>query len=294
MNEILDKLIIRILFTFFICSALFVYKYAHAIFYPSRKKQILKKIYPSENYVDTLHIFARIIGIAIIFSTLEFNEYQGLFKSTLDFFILGTMGMGLYLGSLYITESIILYNFDYVDECLKKKNAAYGIVSFANAIALSLIIQTLFDESEHSLVILFILWLFALVLYGFSTKLYKYVSSLPFNSLMIQKNLGMSISYAGFLLGTSIVLISAFNHEHHEITSYCLQVVLKAILAALVFPIFRMGLITIFRIQELKSDTEEPAHLGLGVYEGAIFVTCGLLTSIIIGQIHFGTIYPFF
>ena len=43
MNEIFDKLIIRILFTIFICIALVIYKYAHLIFYPSQKKQLLKK-----------------------------------------------------------------------------------------------------------------------------------------------------------------------------------------------------------------------------------------------------------
>ncbi|MDH5414009.1 MAG: hypothetical protein OEW87_07720, partial [Flavobacteriaceae bacterium] len=77
MNEIFDKLVIRVLFTLFIIIALFLYKYAHIIFYPSNKKQILKKFYPSENYVDTLHIFSRLIGVALIFSTLEFNEYIG-------------------------------------------------------------------------------------------------------------------------------------------------------------------------------------------------------------------------
>ena len=75
MNEVFDKLLIRFLFTLFICISLFIYKYAHVIFYPSNKKQILKKIYPSENYVDTLHIFSRLIGISMIFSVLEFNNF---------------------------------------------------------------------------------------------------------------------------------------------------------------------------------------------------------------------------
>ena len=111
MNEIFDKLLIRFLFTVFICLGLLFYKYAHVLFYPSQKKQILKKIYPSENYVDTLHVFSRLIGIAIIFSTLEFNEYIGFVRSVLDFFILGTSGIVLYLFSLYIMDNIVFYNF---------------------------------------------------------------------------------------------------------------------------------------------------------------------------------------
>jgi len=38
----------------------------------------------------------------------------------------------------------------------------------------------------------------------------------------------------------------------------------------------------------------ENLYLGQGIYEGALFLTCAFLTSVIIGQIHFGTIYPFF
>ena len=296
MNEVFDKLLIRFLFTIFICVSLFLYKYAHIIFYPSKKKQILKKIYPSENYVDTLHIFSRLIGIALIFSVLEFNEYIGILKSIFDFFIMGLSGVALYLLSIYISESIILYNFEYKDECLKKKNPAYGIVGFANSISLALIIRTLFLESEHSLIILIILWLFSLVLFGFSTKLFKYVSSLSFNSLMIQKNIGLAASYAGFLFGNALIITSAFNHEHHDLGSYSIQVILKTLLSALIFPLFRLGIITVFKIQEqqqLEGQTESP-HLGYGIYEGSVFLTCALLTSIIIGQIHFGTIYPFF
>ncbi len=111
MNEIFDKLLIRFLFTLFICVALFIYKYAHVIFYPSNKKQILKKIYPSENYIDTLHIFSRLIGIALIFSTLEFNEYIGISISSFHFFVWSIVGISFYLLSIYILENIIFYNF---------------------------------------------------------------------------------------------------------------------------------------------------------------------------------------
>ncbi len=296
MNEIFDKLLIRILFTVFICIALFLYKYAHLFLYPSHKKQVFKKIYPSENYIDTLHIFSRLIGVALIFSALEFNEYIGISISTFHFFLWSIIGFTFYLLSIYILENIIFYNFDYKDEVLKRKNAAYGLVSFSNTICLAFIIKSVFKESENSLIILIILWLFALVLYGISTKLYRYVSTLSFNSMMIQKNLGMGVSYSGFLFGNMIILKAAFSHEHHEIQSYLILVLLKTLLGILIFPLFRTGITYIYKIQEpqkVEIQDENP-HLGHGVYDGAIYITCALLTSIIIGQIHFGTIYPFF
>lgn len=294
MNEIFDKLLIRFLFTLFICIALFLYKYAHTIFYPSAKKQVMKKIYPAENSADTIHVFSRLIGIALIFSTLEFNEYVGIFLSSFHFFIWSTIGFSIYLISIYIMESIIFYNFEYVDEVLKKKNYAYAIISFSISLNLAFLIRTIYHESESSIVILLILWLFSLVLFGFASKLYKYVSKLAFNSLLIQKNLGLAFSYSGFLFGATIVIISSFSHEHHDIAGYIIQVILKTLLGALILPIFMMGIKYVFKINEEDQTDQENSNLGFGIYEGAIFLTSSLLASIIIGQIHFGTIYPFF
>ncbi len=297
MNETFDKLLIRIIFTFFICFSLFLYKYAHVIFYPSHKKQILKRIYPSENYIDTLHIFSRLIGVAIIFSTLEFNEYIGISISLFHFLIWSLIGFSLYLLSIYICESIIFYNFDYKSEVLKKRNAAYGIVSFANAISLAMIIKAIFKEAENSLVILIILWLFSLVVYGFGTKLFKYISKLSFNSLMIQKNLGLGFAYSGYLFGMAIILTSSLSHDQQDITSYLIQITLKLLLATIVLPLFSLGIKYIFQVTEKTVELNHPSeflHLGVGIYTGAAFLTSSFLTAIIIGQIHFGTIYPFF
>ncbi len=280
MNEIFDKLIIRFLFTVFICLGLLFYKYAHVIFYPSTKKQILKGFILLKT-MSTLSIYSRdLIGIALIFSTLEFNEYIGFVRSVLDFFILGTSGVVLYLLSMYIMDNVVFYNFEYKDEVLKKKNAAYGVVSFSMAVSLAFLVRTIFNESEHSLIILFILWLFALVLFGFSTKLFQYVSKLPFNSLMIQKNLGLAFSYSGFLFGSSIIIIAAFHHEHHDLISYCIQVILKALLGALIFPLFRLGLTYVYQIQLVETknpNLTDPPQLGYGIHEGAVFLVCGLL-----------------
>lgn len=296
MNEIFDKLLIRILFTIFICLALFIYKFAHVIFYPSMKKQILKRFYPSENYIDTLHIFSRLVGIALIFSTLEFNEYIGISISSLHFFTWSIVGIVFYLISLWILENIIFYNFEYKDEVLKRKNPAYGIVSVSNAICCSFLLRTIFKESENSIIILLILWLFSLVLFGFSTRLFKYISKMSFNSLMIQKDIGLGVAYSGFLLGNTVILIAAFSHEHHNITSYIIQVLLKTLLSLLILPIFRLGILYIFKISEEHTQdlTGTNIHLGHGSYVGMVYLTACLLTSIIISKIHFGTIYPFF
>ncbi len=300
MAEIFDRLIIRILLAFFVCLMIYLYRYAHVIFYPSVKRQVLKTINPAENPADSLHLFSRIVGIAIIFSSITFNESSGFFLSIFHFAVWGALAIILYLLSLYIIESIVFYNFDYTDEILKRKNMSYAVISFCHAIVIAYLTRTVMMEAENSLVILMVLWLYMLVIVGFSVKYFTFISKLTFNRLMIQKNLSLCFSYGGFSLGAGLIIASCFDQEHYDITVYCIQVLLKTILSLLIFPIFKKGLMKIFPVKLGDDRGHEGTldhniqSLGYGFYEGCVFIAGALLTTMIVNRIQFGIIYPFF
>jgi uncharacterized membrane protein YjfL (UPF0719 family) len=300
MAEIFDRLVIRLLLAGFVCLMIYLYRYAHVIFYPTVKRQVLKKIHPSENPADTLHLFSRVVGISIIFSSISFNETTGFFLSLFHFAVWGTIAIVLYLLSLYIIESIVFYNFDYTDEILKRKNMSYAIISFCHALVIAILSRTVMIEAENSIVILLVLWLYMLVIVGFSIKYYTFISKLSFNRLMIQKNMSLCFSYGGFTLGAGFVVASCFDQEHYDITVYCIQVLLKTILSLIIFPIFKKGLVKIFPIKmgdertlegHVESDMQS---LGYGFFEGCVFISSAILTTMIVNRIQFGTIYPFF
>jgi uncharacterized membrane protein YjfL (UPF0719 family) len=300
MAEIFDKMIIRILFVGFVCLMIYLYRYAHVIFYPTVKRQVLKKIYPSENPADSLHLFARVIGISIIFTSISFNEASGFLLSLFHFGVWGIIALVLYLLSLYIMESIVFYNFDYTDEILKRKNICYAFISFCHALMISYLIKTVILESQNSLVIMLLLWLFMLVIVGFSVKYFSFISKLSFNRLLIQKNLSLCFSYGGFTVGAGFLISSCFDQEQYDITVYCIQVLLKIILSLIIFPLFKIGLIKIFPIKISEDRSHENQHeldiqnIGYGFYEGSLFVSSAILTTLIVNRIQFGTIYPFF
>lgn len=300
MAEIFDRLVIRLLLAAFVCLMIYLYRYAHVIFYPSVKRQVLKKINPAENPADTLHLFARLIGIAIIFSSITFNETSGFILSIFHFAVWGTIAIVLYLLSLYIVESIVFYNFDYTDEILKRKNMSYAFISFCHAIVIAYLTRTVMIEAENSLIILLVLWLYMLVIVGFSIKYFTFISKLSFNRLLIQKNLSLCFSYGGFTLGAGIIIASCFDQEHYDITVYVIQVLLKTILSLIIFPIFKKGLVKIFPIKLAEDRRLEGAleadmqSLGYGFFEGSIFISASILTTMIVNRIQFGTIYPFF
>lgn len=300
MAEIFDRLVIRLLLAAFVCFMIYVYRYAHVIFYPTVKRQVLKRVNPAENPADALHLFSRIIGIALIFSSITFNETSGFFLSLFHFAVWGTIAIVLYLLSLFIVESIVFYNFDYTDEVLKRKNMSYSVISFCHAIVIAYLTRTVMIEAESSIVILLVLWLYMLVIVGFSVKYFTLISKLSFNRLMMQKNLSLCFAYGGFSLGAGIIIASCFDQEHYDITVYCIQVLLKTILSLIIFPIFKKGLVKIFPIKlgeqrdhEGQIDTDRQS-LGYGFYEGSVFIAGAILTTMIVNRIQFGTIYPFF
>lgn len=302
LEEQTDKLIIRIIFSVIICALVFVYKYAHLVLYPSTKQQIFKKFFPSHNPSDTLHLFSRIIGLGIIFSTFQVNLSDGIFIAIFDLFFRGVIYFSLFLLSIYIQESIALYNFQYIDEILKRRNMSYSIISFSQTIAMAILLKTVISVSYDRFIILLFLWLYAAVLFGFAIKFYQYFSILSFNRLVTQKSMSVAMSYSGYIVGCAIIISSTFPYQFDTIPNYIKVVFLKIILSLIMLPLFRYGLIFIFRINEKskvkvsknnQSDYDKP-ELGYGIYEGAIFLTACLLTSVVTGHILFGIFYPVF
>ncbi len=295
MNELFDKLILRIVFTVVVCSMLFFYKYAHMMLHPSSRKQIFREFHPTKNAADTLHFFARLIGIGILFSEFRFDLSDGFFLAMLDFAVQGFFAAGLYLLSVYTLESIVLYNFEYTDEIVKKRNMAYAFVCFVNSIALAALLKTCLEVGEQSLVMLFFLWLFSMVLLGFAYKAYSIFSKMPFARLLMQQNLGASISYAGYTLGWTMLITGAIDQSLTDIKWYSVQVLLRLLLSLIIFPIFRKGIMIIFRVDKNYATDKEPTpegSLGYGIFEGCLFFTSAFLTTVITEHIHFGTFYP--
>jgi hypothetical protein len=177
---------------------------------------------------------------------------------------------------------------------------SYAFISFCHAIVIAYLTRTVMMEAENSLIILLVLWLYMLVIVGFSVKYFTFISKLSFNRLLIQKNLSLCFSYGGFTLGSGFIIASCFDQEHYDITIFCIQVLLKTVLSLIIFPIFKKGIVRIFPVRlgsnrSHVTEIESQMHtLGYGFYEGSVFISAAILTTMIVNRIQFGTIYPFF
>ena len=301
MNELFDKLIIRFTFTAIVVITLFLYKHAHRLFYSRTQGPVIQKFFPSQNAADSFHLFSRILGIGIIFSELYFNMENGFFMASIDFLIVAISTFIIYLGSLYVIESIVLYNFEYSDEVIKKNNLPYSIICFSHALGIAFNLKIIIRVASESLMILLFLWPLTMVLLGLASKTYSFISKLKFENLLINKNMGVSISYMGFFLGCSLVVASSLNNELTEIRAYTIQVVLKLLLSAIILPIFLYGLKYLFNLKDHISIIDNAGDketgdvdVNFGLHEGANFFTSCLLTVVVTGQIYFGSFYPSF
>ncbi len=302
MNELFDKLILRFVFTLFICLILFLYRYVHYLVYPSMRAQMFRKFVPSKNSSETLHFFSRLIGIGIVFSEYHFSLDQGFTFAVMDFFLQAISGFILYIVSLYTIDSIVLYNFEYQDEVVKRKNSSYSLIGLAHALGVSMVLKVILNTSGTSLVMLIFLWLFSLVLIGFATKTFPLMSKLSFNRLLVQKNMAIGISYFGFFMGWSLIIASSLNINLTEIRWFSVQAILKILLSLIILPVFMWGIKMIFFLEDdlsklVKSEGQQDnssVEMGYGVYEGATFFTACFLTIVITGRIHFGEFYPTF
>jgi uncharacterized membrane protein YjfL (UPF0719 family) len=301
MNELFDKLILRFFLTVFVCGLLALYRYAHAILYPSVSQQLFRTFHPSKNSADTIHLFSRILGVAILFSEFHFYLSEGLGHALFLFSTQAILIFAFYLLALNIMESVILYNFEYADEIHKRKNYAYALICASQAVGVALTFKYILKTAQDSFILLFFLTLLVIVLLGFATKSFGLISKLPFNKLVVNKNNAIAFSYMGFILGWSVIIASSLNHPMESIDHYTITVILNIILSLLVFPLFRYGLAWVFRFKDdlqikqidmiREVQTVEP---GYGIYEGGLFFTSCYLTTVITGQIVFGTFYPVF
>ena len=296
MNELFDKLTLRFIFALVILAGLFLYKHTHRILYPSFKSRMFQRFFPGRNPTDNFHLLSRILGIGIIFSEFHFNVGQGLFMASFDFFVRSMSAFVLYLGSLYIIEGIVLYNFEYKDEIIRAKNLSYALVCFAHAVGIALNIKAILHAASESLIVLFFLWLLTMVLLGLATKAYPLTSKLNLNGLLVQKNMAVAVSYTGFFLGLSLIIASGLDNPLNEIRWYTIQIILKILLSLIILPVIIYGLKFLFKLENKNENTQDMANVevGYGLQEGTSFFTSCLLTTVLTGQIYFENLYPIF
>lgn len=288
MEEIFDHLLIRIVFSLLLLGILYGYRYAHLILYPQGKKQTIKLYNPFENAADTIHYFARIVSIAIVFTSFEVHLFDRFAIGIFHFLFWTSIDIIVFLLSLYLMELIILHAFQYQQEILKKKNYVYACINAAIALCLAFLIQHVIVTGDYSLTRIIILWLFGLVVFGLLAKQYHFISYYHFSKAIFSKDPGVCLSFIAYLVSITFIIFKTFNQEQVSVDKFITSAITDLLLCGIIMPIFYYGLRYIFLARRkmtiaLYSENQTSnLTLALGVCEAMLFLSSAMLTSIIV------------
>jgi len=294
MNEIFDKLLIRVILSVLIFGILFSYRYIHFFIFKRIRKFTLRSIYPEKNLSHAIFISSRLIGFVIIINSQMIDLSNGLFLAISSLVIDSIISILLYLSSTYVFESIVLYNFTTEDEVIRRQNLAYSLVSSSLSISAAIILTTVNKVAAGNLINLMFLWLFSLVIFGASTKLFDLIFKINLSRSIVQHHLPTSFHYIGFLMSWVIIISTVIDHPIINYQRFILKSLIDIILNIIIFPLFFIGINYVFYIKKLHhlKDTEVKEISNFGTFEGIMLFISAMLTVMITSNLKFGTFYP--
>ncbi len=290
MTELLDKLLLRVIFITILCLILLLYKYIYFLIYKGSKRWFTQEVNSKENTAEIICFLSKIVGIAIIFSNFNIDISGGVLLSIIDIIIKSIFAFVIYVSSLYIIDNTIFYNFEYQLEVIKRNNIPYAIINLTHSLAFSYLIKNILSISNFSIVVLFILWMLAIVICSLASKAYYWIFHIKLENAISQKDLAESFSYLGFMLGCTLLITSSFNNELIHFQGFFIKMILKVLLSLIILPVFIWSIKLIYNINiELKQS--ENRLLEHGIYKGAVFFVASSLTMVVTGNINFGIFY---
>lgn len=286
MEEIFDQLLTKIMFSTLLLIMLIAYRFLHLLLYPHAKKQVMSLYNPFENLSDSIHYFARIIGICIVFTSFEVHLFENIIMGIFHFIFWVLVDIIFYLLALYILELIILHAFQYQQEILKRKNLSFSIVNAAIALCLAVLFRNIVSIADYSIPFMIILWLFLMVVFGLLAKQYHLVSRFSFSKSILSQDYGVVISYVGFLFSTTLIIYYSFSQNQKSVGNFIISTLTHLLLCGILLPIFFYGVQKVFLSTQKMVipifDKDKNSQLSLGLTEAMLFIAAALLTVVVV------------
>ncbi len=286
MEEIFDQLLTKIMFSILLIVMLVAYRFLHLLLYPHAKKQVMTLYSPFENIADTIHYYARIIGICIVFTSFEVHLFDNILTGVFHFIFWVLVDIIFYLLALYILELVILHAFQYQQEILKRRNLCYAIINATIAICLAVLIRNIVTIADYSIPFMIILWLFMVVVFGLLAKQYHLVSRFSFSKSIFSQDMGVVFSYVAFLVSVTLIVYYSFSQTEKSVGNYIISTLTHLMLCGILLPLFFYGVQKVFLVTQKMIipiyQQDKNLQFGVGLTEAMLFLTAALLTVIVV------------
>jgi hypothetical protein len=286
MEEIFDQLLTKIMFSVLLIIMLIAYRFLHLLLYPHAKKQVMNLYSPFENLPDTIHYYARIIGICIVFTSFEVHLFDNLYMGVFHLVFWILVDIVFYLLALYILELVILHAFQYQQEILKRRNLCYAIINATIALCLAVLIRNIVTIADYSIPFMIILWLFMVVVFGLLAKQYHLVSRFSFSKSVFSQDVGVVFSYVGFLISTTLIVYYSFSQTQKSVGNFIISTLTHLLLCGILLPLFFYGIQKVFLMTQKMTipiyQQEKNLQYGVGLTEAMLYLSAALLTVIVV------------
>lgn len=298
MKHILDSLLIKFLFLLITIFFLYIFRKIHIFLAPKDVRNFHLKFYPIRNHVDSIHFFSRLLSIGIILSSLSIEIHPDLISNLMHFISWSAISVATYFASIYILEGIILHPFDYFDEIHNKKNYAYVLISSTLSICTAILIKTTIAQTGFYFLLSSVTYAFLFVAFMVLLKLYSFTSIFHLKNYIAKKDLSVALSYSGYIVAITILCVFAQEDSSASYQIHLLTILSKLIWAIILFPLFKLGIVYIFKVQAIQDKDPKAGNvypkLGYGIFEGATFCMSSIFTSLLMPAINITTALPIF
>lgn len=255
-----------------------IYKLIH------RKIDINHELVEKDNFAFILSYVGYFTGIIIIIGAAIKGDSYGLGSDIAQISLYSILGILLLHISIWISNKLILPNFDIKKEIITDKNAGTGIIEASIYVANALVLYAALIGESNSLAegikTFIIYWLLGNIVLIGTSKIFSLWMKYDIHSEIEKDNVAAGVSFSGAILAMSIIIMNALIDPFIDWTSTFIDIVMYTILGCILLPIVRWladKLLLPGRSLTDEISNQETPNIGAGLLEAFAYVGASLL-----------------
>ena len=255
-----------------------IYKLIH------RKIDINHELVEKDNFAFILSYVGYFTGIIIIIGAAIKGDSHGLGSDIAQISLYSILGILLLHISIWISNKLILPNFDIKKEIITDRNAGTGIIEASIYVANALVLYAALIGESNSLAegikTFIIYWLLGNIVLIGASKIFSIWMKYDIHSEIEKDNVAAGVSFSGAILAMSIIIMNALIDPFIDWTSTFIDITMYTILGCILLPIVRWladKLLLPGRSLTDEISNQETPNIGAGLLEAFAYVGASLL-----------------
>ena len=249
-----------------------------------RSINIQNELVEKDNFAFILSYVGYFTGIIIIIGASIKGDSYGLGSDIAQISLYSILGILLLHLSIWISNKLILPNFDIKKEIITDKNAGTGIIEASIYIANGLILYAALVGESNSLaegITTFVVyWFIGNVVLILASKVFSLWMKYDIHSEIEKDNVAAGVSFSGAILAMSIIIMNALVDPFIDWATTFTDVAIYTVLGCILLPIVRWladKLLLPGRSLTDEISNQETPNVGAGLLEAFAYIGAALV-----------------